>query len=192
MNRYRRLLRRRIILSFLQGLVILLILLLLLVGKLPLVAGRAISYNRAAGYVLVQLVELPEPAEAERHAEAEWTLYGDGRLLFPAPSGDAFWQAHLSATAIWQLLDVLINQDHVLSISSPCTVTSSTDDPMCLTVAANGQQKDILLQSIPPAKGSPALAGLETFLLAYHPMQATVSAANPDRDGDVDTEGGNG
>lgn len=190
MHIYRHHLRKRAVLSFLQGLVILLFLLLLIVGKLPRSANRAISYNPSAGHLLVQLVELPEPAEAELHAVTEWALYGDGRLIFPAKAGERFWQAHLSDNAIWHLLDVLINQDHVFSTTPPCTGISSVDDGMCLTVNANGQQKDVLLEDVPPSQGTSGSDTLEAFLLSYHPAQATLYGPNPDHDGDVDDEGG--
>src|SRR5258708_30750355 len=96
MQKYRRILRRRAILSLIDGTVIFLVLLGLLVASNLVPTGRAISYNNAPGHILVQLAEFPGLAGAKMHTAQEWTLYGDGTLIFRSDPGDDLWRHALS------------------------------------------------------------------------------------------------
>src|SRR6266699_456117 len=93
MQKYRRILRRRAILSLIDGVVIFLILLVLLVASNLVPTGRTISYSNAPGHILVQLAEFPGLAGAKMHTAQEWTLYGDGTLVFRSDPGDDLWRA---------------------------------------------------------------------------------------------------
>jgi hypothetical protein len=191
MQKYRRILRRRAILSFIEGLVIFLVLLVLMVARNAVPTGRVISYNRAPGYILVQLAELPELAGAKMHTALEWTLYGDGTLIFRSDPGDDLWRAHLSPGAIQHILDVIINQDKFFVTSEQrygSIIQGSDDNELLLTVDANGQQKEVTLASEPKTRGAIDIQtmhvfAIEEFLLAYHPLHAVYYAPNSDPDG---------
>ncbi len=169
MQKYRRILRRRAILSLIDGVVIFLILLVLLVAS--------------------NLV--PTGAGAKMHTAQEWTLYGDGTLVFRSDPGDDLWRAHLSPGAIQHILDVIINQDKffVTSEQRYGSVTQGSDDnELLLTVDANGQQKEVTLAG-GPNRGAidiqtTRVFAIEEFLLAYHPLHAVYCAPNSDPDGD--------
>src|SRR5258708_24592637 len=100
MQKYRRILRRRAILSLIDGTVIFLVLLGLLVASNLVPTGRAISYNNAPGHILVQLAEFPGLAGAKMHTAQEWTLYGDGTLIFRSDPGDDLWRGPLFPRAL--------------------------------------------------------------------------------------------
>ena len=191
MQKYRRILRRRAILSLIDGVVIFLVLLGLLVASNLVPTGRAISYNNAPGHILVQLAEFPGLAGAKMHTAQEWTLYGDGTLIFRSDPGDDLWRAHLSPGAIQHILDVIINQDKffVTSEQRYGSVTQGSDDnELLLTVDANGQQKEVTLAGGPNTGAidiqTTRVFAIEEFLLAYHPLHAVYCAPNSDPDGD--------
>jgi hypothetical protein len=191
MQKYRRILRRRAILSLIEGVVIFLILLVLLVASNLVPTGRAISYSKAPGHILVQLAEFPGLAGAKMHTAQEWTLYGDGMLIFRSDPGDDLWRAHLAPGAIQYILDVIINQDKffVTSEQRYGSVTQGSDDnELLLTVDANGQQKEVTLAGGPNTGAidiqTTRVFAIEEFLLAYHPLHAVYYAPNSDPDGD--------
>jgi hypothetical protein len=191
MQRYRRILRRRAILSLIDGIVIFLVLLVLLVASNLVPTSRAISYSKAPGHILVQLAEFPGLAGAKMHTAQEWTLYGDGTLIFRSDPGDDLWRAHLSPGAIQHILDVIINQDKffVTSEQRYGSITQGSDDnELLLTVDANGQQKEVTLAGEPNTGSidiqTTRVFAIEGFLLAYHPLHAVYFAHNFDPDGD--------
>ena len=191
MQKYRRILRRRAILSLIDGVVIFLVLLVLLVASNLVPTGRAISYSKAPGHILVQLAEFPGLAGAKMHTAQEWTLYGDGMLIFRSDPGDDLWRAHLAPGAIQYILDVIINQDKffVTSEQRYGSVTQGSDDnELLLTVDANGQQKEVTLAGGPNTGAidiqTTRMFAIEEFLLAYHPLHAVYYAPNSDPDGD--------
>jgi hypothetical protein len=185
-------LRRRAISSFIDGLVIFLVVLLVLVARNFAPTGRAISYNRTPGHILVHLAELPEFAEAEMHSEQEWSLYGDGTLVFRTDPGDDLWRAHLSPDAIQSLLDVIINQNQFFATSKQqygTIIHGSEENELLLTVDANNQQKEVTLASRPTEKDTIDIQtthvfAIERFLLNYHPLYAVFYASNSDTDGE--------
>jgi hypothetical protein len=182
MQKYRRILRRRAILSFIDGLAIFLILLLLMVARNLAPPGRAISYIKTPGHILVQLAELPELAEAEMHTAPEWTLYGDGTLIFRTNPGDDLRRAQLSPGAIQHILDMIINHDAFFATSEQRysnIIHKSDDDELLLTVDVNGQQKEVTLASQPTTGGA-----IEQFLFAYRPLHSVFYAPSSDPDGD--------
>src|SRR6266571_2817251 len=137
MQKYRRILRRRAILSLIDGLVIFIALLVLMVARNAVPTGKIISYNKASGHILVQLAELPELAGAKMHTALEWALSGDGTLIFRSDPGDDLWRAYLSPGAIQHILDVIINRDKffVTSEQRYGSVTQGRDDnELLLTV----------------------------------------------------------
>ncbi len=191
MQKYRRILRRRAILSLIDGLVIFIALLVLMVARNAVPTGKIISYNKASGHILVQLAELPELAGAKMHTALEWALSGDGTLIFRSDPGDDLWRAYLSPGAIQHILDVIINRDKFFVTSEQrygSIIQGSDDNELLLTVDANGQQKEVTLASEPNTRRAIDIQtmhvfAIEEFLLAYHPLHAVYYAPNSDPDG---------
>lgn len=191
MQRYRRVLRRKAILTFIDGLIILLVL-LILIARNAVPTGRTIFYIKTPGHILVQLAELPELARAEVHTVPEWTLYRDGTLIFRTDPGDDLWRAQLSPGPIQHILEVIINQDQFFATSEQryVSITHGSDtDELLLTVNVNGQQKEVRLVREPLTRGAidPQTAqvfAIEQFLLAYHPLYAVFYAPNTDPNDD--------
>lgn len=185
MQPFRRLLRKRAIFAFVDGFIVLLALLFLIVSGGVRPATRSISYPTRSGQILVQLAELPEHSEDEVHVTPEWTLYGDGTLLFQTDPHDDLWRAHLSPEAIQYILNVIVNRDQFFSSSAQLYGNHSNDDEQLLTVDANGQQKAVMLTDTPTTSSSSTIQAthvlaIERFLLAYHPSSAIWYAPDPD------------
>jgi hypothetical protein len=191
MQRYRRVLRRKAILTFIDGLIILLVL-LILIARNAVPTGRTISYIKTPGHILVQLVEPHEIAGAEMHTVPVWTLYGDGTLIFQTDPSDNLWRTQLSPGPIQHILDVIINQDHFYTTSEQrySSITHGSDDfELLLMVDTNGQYKEVTLAGEPPTRGAIDIQtmqvfAIEQFLLAYHPLHAVFYARNSDPDSD--------
>jgi len=195
MQKPRRKLRRQATISLIEGLVILFALLWVIVHSNQVSTGRAISYTKSSGHILVQLAELPELAGSEMINEQEWVLYGDGTLVFRTDPGDNLWRAQLSPEAIQNILDVIINHNQFFTSSEEQygnIIHGSDDNELLLTVDANGQHKEVNLASEPTTKDAidsqtTHMFAIEKFLLSYHPLHALYDATNYDPDG----EGGN-
>ena|SRR5215467_2729696 len=196
MQTYRRLLRRRAILAFIDGFIVLLFLLTLLVARKTVPIGGAISYIKTPGHVLVELAEAPGPDRTEMQLVPIWILYGDGTLIFQKDPGDNLWRVQLSPGPIHQILDVIINQDHFFTTSEErygSISHRSDENQLLLTVEANGQQKEVTLVGEPPRRGAIDIQtmqvfAIEQFLLAYHPLHALFYAPNNDHDGEMGIE----
>jgi len=183
----RRLLRKRAIFAFVDGFLLLLALLFLIVNGTFISPTRSIFYPTAPGQILVQLAELPEHAEGETRMTPEWTLYGDGTLLFQADPHDDLWRAHLSSEAIQRVLDVIVNRDQFFSSSARLYGNSNIGDEQLLTVDVNGQRKAVTLTGSPTMSNTSNnqtthVFAIEHFLLAYHPASAVWYAPDPDPD----------
>lgn len=192
MQKYQRILGRRAILFFLDWLVIVLFLLVWMIARKPVPTGRAIPYIQASSHILVQLAKLPELTGAEMHNVPEWTLYGDGTLIFRTDPGDNLWRAHLSHIEIQHILDVIINQNKFFDNTEQRygTITpESDDDKLLLIVDANGQQKEVVQVSEPTSRSAIDIQtthvfAIEQFLLDYHPLHTVLYAPNPHLDRD--------
>src|SRR5436309_9017210 len=96
MQKYRRIQRRRAVFHLIDWLVIVFFLSVWVVARKPVPTEKLISYVKAPGHILVQLAEPPKLTEARIHPDPQWTLYGDGTLIFKADPSDALWRAHLT------------------------------------------------------------------------------------------------
>src|SRR5207253_1248754 len=95
-----------------------------------------------------QLAELPDLAEAGTHTDPQWTLYGDGRLIFKADPSDTLWRVQLAPANIQHILNVIINQDTFFDHTRPrygSITPAKDDDVLLLTVDANGRHKEVVL-----------------------------------------------
>ena len=174
MQKYRRRLRRRTVLYFVDWLVVVLFFIIWIVArkpgpierttsysKAPQISGattmqhlqvpieRTISYNKAPGHILVRLAKLPELTAAEMYTVPVWTLYGDGTLIYRTDPGDALWRAQLAPGDIQHILDVILNQGRFFDYTRKQygSISPGIDDELLLTVDANGQQKEVALVS---------------------------------------------
>ncbi len=191
MQPFKRLLRKRAVLAFIDGFIVFLALLFLMVDRNLTPLTRTISYLQGQGHLLVQIAELPEHAEAEMHTIPEWTLYGDGTLLFQNGPRDDLWRAHLSPDAIQHVLDVIINHDQFFTSSAQRYGSRSNDDMELLIVDANNQQKAVTLAGEPTTSGANDIQtthvfAIEQFLLTYHPSHAVWYAPDFDPDDNHD------
>jgi hypothetical protein len=210
MQRYRRLLRRRTVLHLVDWLVIVLLFIVWIVAvppslinhapapttstwhrtdrsnltnsRKPVPTGRAISYNKAPGHIIVQIAKLPGLTGAEMHTVPLWTLYGDGTLIFRTDPSDALWRAQLAPGDIQHILDVILNQGRFFE---DMRKQYGSDNELLLTVDANGQQKKVVLASELTNQAASDIQTIHTFvitqfLLAYHPAHSELYALNPD------------
>jgi hypothetical protein len=184
---FRRLLRKRATFAFIDGFLLLLALLYLMISRSSASLTPPITYLKGSAHLLIQLAELPERSEAETHTMPEWTLYGDGTLLFQSGRHDDLWQTHLSPDAVQHVLDVIINRDQFFTCSMPQYGSSNDDDRLLLTVDANGQQKVVTVADNLSPSGTnniqtTHILAIERFLLAYQPSPARWYALDPDPD----------
>jgi hypothetical protein len=135
----------------------------------------------------VQLAELPKLAEAGTHTDPQWTLYGDGTLIFKQDPSGTLWRAQLAPGDIQHILNVIINQNTFFDLTQQrygSITPDSDDDDLLLTVNANGQQKEVVLESesitqIASNLQTTHVFAIEQFLLAYHPVHSVFYAPNP-------------
>jgi hypothetical protein len=194
MQKYRSIQRRRALFHLIDWLVIVFFLIVWVVARKPVPTEKPISYVEESGHILVQLAEPSKHTKAGIRPDPQWTLYGDGTLIFKADPSDAFWRAELTHGDIQHILNVIINQDTFFGYTQQRygnITPTSDDDSMFLTVNANGQQKEVMLvDELPSQVASDVQANhlfaIEQFLLAYHPVSAVFYAANPDSDHDSD------
>jgi hypothetical protein len=194
MQRYRRIQRRRALFHLIDWLVIVFFLVIWVVARKPVPTEKPISYVKAPGHILVQLAEPPKHIKAGRRADAQWTLYGDGTLIFKTDPSDTLWRAQLAAGDIQYILNVIINQDTFFGYTQQRyenITPASDDDDLVLAVNADGQQKAVMLAGASTSQVASnvqanRLFAIEQFLLAYHPGSAVFYAANPDSDHDSD------
>lgn len=143
-------------------------------------------YNTAPGHVLIQLFQMPGFVFPALTAVPEWTLYGDGTLIFRAdqpasapPSG--LLAAHLSSHDVNSILDVVTVKYSFYDISKTSYGAPTPDvGGTLLTVDADGQHKQALLQPKPgpsPDQQTKNVFSARDYLRAYHPASAAPYVA---------------
>ncbi len=190
LQKYRRLLRRRVRLSLMDWLLIVLFLIVWMGVSKPVPKERAIPYIKTSGQVLVQLAKLPKHSETVTYAEPKWTLYRDGTLIFQTDPDDNSRRAQLSPGEIQHILDVIINQDKFFNNterSFASNTSEGNDDELLLTVDANDQRKEIVLVNEPMKRmaidsQTTHVFAIEQFLLDYHPSHSILYAPNSGAD----------
>jgi hypothetical protein len=194
MQKYWHIQRRRAWSDLVDWLVIIFFLSMWAVAKNPVLAERAIPYITAPGHILVQLAELPQLAKAETHLDPQWTLYGDGTLIYKLDPSDTLWRAQLAPDDIQQILHVIITQNAFFDTTQQrygSITPDRDDDDLLLTVTTNSQQKGVVLASESTTQIASNLQAthvfaIKQFLLAYHPVHSVFYAPNPDPDCDSD------
>lgn len=139
-------------------------------------SGTPVTSQTKAGQVIVQLFRSPGFIYPPVNGIPEWTLYGDGMLVFKL--GSELVQAQLSAAEVQHILDVVVNQnDFFASNQSSYGHIIADVGSTLLTVAANGQQKEVRLFGEPTTgedEQTQHVFAIEHFLLNYRPSSSQV------------------
>lgn len=140
-------------------------------------AGAPISYNKAAGHILIQLFHSPGFIYPPISGVPDWTLYGDGTLIITSNPGvdigSQLLEAHLTSGEVQHILDVVVNQNAFFASArdSYGRVVPDTGS-LLLTVDANGQDKEVQLFAEPTAstdEQTQHVFAIKHFLLSYNP-----------------------
>jgi hypothetical protein len=139
---------------------------------------KGTTYDSQAGHILVQLFPTPGNINLPFLAVPDWTLYGDGTLIFEPGYGRQFdlQQAQLTPAEVNHILDVIVNQNAFFAASQSSygqfiPDTGSTQ----LLVNADGQQKTVSLGVQPQSTldiQTQHVFAIENFLENYHPANA--------------------
>ena len=107
-----------------------------------------------AAHILVQLFHAPGFIYPSINGVPEWTLYGDGTLLFQGGSnsspGSGLLEAHLSNSQVNQILDVVVNQHHFFTGTRSLYGRTIPDSGITLlNVTAHDQHRVVALGNEP-------------------------------------------
>lgn len=133
--------------------------------------------NPLAGQILAQLFPTAGFIAPRVVGVPEWTLYGDGTLLFQS-TGETLtlMQAHLSRAESQHILDVVTNQYQFFASTQPLYGQANPDvGPVLLYVHANGQQKTVGIaakEGDTPDQQTKNIFAIEQFLLQQEPANA--------------------
>jgi hypothetical protein len=133
--------------------------------------------NPLAGQILVQLFPTAGFISPRVNGVPEWTLYGDGTLLFQS-TGETFtlMQAHLSRADAQHILDVVTNQYQFFASTQTLYGQGNPDvGPVLLYVHANGQQKTVGIagrEGAQPDQQTQNIFAIQDFLLQQEPANA--------------------
>ncbi|HZR39365.1 MAG TPA: hypothetical protein VFB12_04570 [Ktedonobacteraceae bacterium] len=143
-------------------------------------AVPAIAFDKQQGHVLIQLFRVPGNIYPPINGVPDWTLYGDGTLIFKSNNG-SLQQARLSASDIQHILDVVVQENTFFASNQALYGRMFADmGSLLLTVNANGQHKTVRLFAEPDSTADEQtqhVFAIKNFLLNYHP--ASVQAYSP-------------
>jgi hypothetical protein len=200
MQKHWRIQRRRAVFYLMDWLVIISFLIAWMIARQPVPTGGALPYIKAPGHILVQLAEFPKLAQPGTSIDPQWTLYGDGTLIFKTDPNDTLWRAQLVPGDIQHILNVVISQDTSFDHTQQqyrSIPPEEDDDGLLLTLNTNGQQKEVVLVGGPTNQATSdiqtkRLFAMGQFLLAYHPIHAVFYASDPDSDHESDHDSDDG
>jgi hypothetical protein len=135
--------------------------------------GTVVSSDTEAGHVIVQLFSSPGFIYPPINGVPDWTLYGNGTLIFKSAAGAGLVQAQLSPDEVQHILDVIVNQNAFFASTQQFYGRIIPDTgSLLLSVSANGQEKEVRL-GLEPASSSDQqtqhVFAIKHFLLNYHP-----------------------
>ena len=143
--------------------------------------GTSVPFDNEAGHVIVQLFSSPGFIYPPINGIPDWTLYGDGTLIFKSAPGTQLFQAQLSPGEVQHILDVIVNQNAFFSSTQNFYGHVIPDTgSLLLRVSANGQYKEVRLFLEPTSSSDQQtqhVFAIKHFLLNYHP--ATVQPYTP-------------
>lgn len=151
-------------------------------------AGGSVSYDQAAGHIIVQLFPQPGFVFPPFDGMPQWTLYGDGTLIYAngggpalAPGSSTLMEAKLTPDQIEQILGVVVTQHHVFATTKgPYGHMMPDVGTMQLIVNANGQHAQVDLsgsEGLNPTTQTRDVFAIEQYLLSYKPANSRVYAA---------------
>lgn len=135
--------------------------------------------NVAAGRIVIQLFDAPGFIYPSVNGVPEWTLFGDGTLIFrqnTTPLGQgALVSAHLTLAQVAHILDVVVNQRHFFASNQSSYGHRVPDTGLTLLyVSSGGQQKMVSLAGV--ASGADAqtqnVFAIAQYLQGYAPAGA--------------------
>ncbi len=151
-------------------------------------AGGAISHSGdqstggEAGRILIQLFDAPGFMYPSVNGVPEWTLYGDGTLIFqrttiPASSSgqSILLSAHLTSAQVAHILDVVVNHHHFFASDQSFYGLRIPDAGLTLLyVASNGQQKMVKVGGAPstPDTQMQNIFAIVQYVRTYTPVGA--------------------
>jgi len=133
--------------------------------------GTSIPFDNKAGRVIVQLFSSPGFIFPPINGVPDWTLYGDGTLLFKSAANAQLLQTQLSPDEVQHILDVIVNQNSFFSSTQNSYGLAVPDTgSLLLRVSANGQYKEINLfhePTSPSDQQTQHVFAIKHFLLNY-------------------------
>jgi hypothetical protein len=149
-------------------------------------SGPPVAYDARAGHVIVQLFPAFGLVTPPDNGIPQWTLYGNGVLIFhplPGDTGPAdLREAQLTPAQVQHILDVVVNQRHFFQASAGFYGQNVPDTgALLLQVQANQQTRTITLGAGPgpnPDAQTRDLFAIAIYLEGYQPADA-VSYAPP-------------
>jgi hypothetical protein len=136
-----------------------------------------IPYDKQPGRILIQLFTGPGFVMLPMFAVPEWTLYGDGTLIYRSNKANQLQQAQLSSSEIQQILDMVVKQQAFFS-STQETYGRLVPDigTTLLTVNAQNQRKTVKLLLEPENLQDADIQtqhvfAIRSYLLNYKPDQ---------------------
>ena len=143
--------------------------------------GTPVPTNTGAGHVIVQLFSSPGFIYPPINGVPDWTLYGNGTLIFKSAASAELVQAQLSPDEVQHVLDVIVKQNAFFASTQQFYGRLVPDvGSLLLSVSANGQAKEVRLFLDPTSSSDQQtqhVFAIEHFLLNYHPT--TVQPYTP-------------
>jgi hypothetical protein len=135
--------------------------------------GTTVPVVNEAGHVIVQLFHSPGFIYPPINGVPDWTLYGNGILIYKSAPSTQLLQAQLSPSEVQHILDVIVNQNAFFSSTQSFYGRMLPDaGSLLLRVSANGQYKEVRLFLEPTSSSDQQtqhVFAIKHFLLNYHP-----------------------
>ena len=149
--------------------------------------GQPVVYDHAASAVILQLYPIPGFVYPAVNGVPEWTLFGDGTLVFRAQnaSGPAaqLRQAHLDDTQVEDLLTYAVLTHHIFATTRHTYGQFIPDaGTTLLRISAAGQQRELVVAPVPganPDTQTSDVFAILRFVSHYQPAQSVPLV--PDR-----------
>lgn len=128
--------------------------------------------DNKVGNIIVQLFRSPGFIYPPVNGVPEWTLYGNGTLIFKSAANAELLQSELSPGEVQHILDVIVNQNAFFASTKQFYGRLIPDaGSLLLSVSANGQEKEVRLFHEPTSSSDQQtqhVFAIEHFLLNYH------------------------
>src|SRR5262249_7279108 len=147
--------------------------------------GTPPAYNHADGQIIVQLFPSPGQLFPPVSGTPEWTLYGDGTLIYrvaqPPDNTIGLLTAHLAPAEVDRILEVVVNRDAFFGSTRAQYGTFPSDAGFTLlTVNTASTNKQVMLGQDPgssPDSQTTNVFSIASFLRSYRPNHPAPYAA---------------